>query len=113
MTGNNDVNMNESFSDNGRKEEESDDDIGRDKLEQLVQDKDKEDKVFLDHQIEEGVQDERDLEEGEVMDGFNFKHTSKELKSCNQCNPHTNKIWHKKKWLKTLMAGTSIMKSMD
>ena len=28
-------------------------------------------------------------------------------------NPHTNKIWHKKKLLKTLMAGTSLTKSMD
>ena len=113
MTDNSYVDMDELLCNNESEDEEEDDGIGRDKFEQLTQDKDKEDEAFLDHQIEESVQDERDLEEGEVMDRFNFKHTSKELKSCDQCNPHTNKIWHKKKWLKTLMAGTSIMKSMD
>ena len=59
--------MNESSSNNEGKEEEEDDDIGRDKLEQLIQDKDKEDEAFLGHQIEEGDQDERDSEEGGVF----------------------------------------------
>ena len=93
MTDSSDVDMNELLSDNEGKEEEEDDDIGRDKLEQLIQDKDKENEAFLDHQIEEGVQDERALEEREVIDGF--KHTPKELeklRSMYVVNPHTNEI---------------------
>ena len=72
MTDNDDVNMDELLSNNEGYEEEEDDvdDTGRDLIEQLIQDKDKEDEAFLDHQIEESVQGERDLEEGEVIDGF-------------------------------------------
>ena len=97
VTDNNDVDMNELLSDNENKEEEENDDIVRDKLEQLIQDKDKEDEAFLDRKIEEGVQDERDLEEGGVID--DFKHTPEELetlRSMYAVNPHTNKIRHKK-----------------
>jgi len=81
------------LSDNEGKEEEDDNDIGREKLEQLIQDKDKENEAFLDHQIEEGVQNERALEEREVIDGF--KHTPEELeklRSMYVVNPHTNEI---------------------
>ena len=56
---NNDVDMDELLGNNQGEEEEEDDDISRDSLEQLIQDKDKEDKAFLNAQIEEGVQDER------------------------------------------------------
>ena len=75
--------MDELLSNNEGEEEEKDDNLGRDKLEQPNQDKDKEDEAFLDHQIEEGVQDERDSEEGEVIDGF--EHTPGDLESCDQC----------------------------